>query len=64
VIRAEEVERRVGLVSDDRAVVWNWSDVKQVASMELPHVAVVEGRGGAAGQDHPDVFHATTAQTE
>src|SRR5207302_4628783 len=53
-VGAEEVERDVGLVADDPAVVPR-RNVEDVASAHLEHAAVIHCGGGAARDDHSDM---------
>jgi hypothetical protein len=58
VLGAEEMERDVGGVTDDPAIVAGRAggNVEERAGAEFVDGAVVEGGGGAAGEDQADVF--------
>src|SRR5262249_47411244 len=63
-ICSEEVQRHVGIVADDPAVVRHRSDVEQVTGVEFGHLAVGERRGGDSGQDQAHVLHLTATEPE
>jgi hypothetical protein len=64
VICSEEVERHVGIVANDPAVVRHRSDVEQVTGVEFGHLAVGERRGRDPGEDQAHVLHQTVAEAE
>ena len=55
---AKKVQRNVGLVADDPAVVSGWTgrNIEEHAGAKLVNFAVVHGRGSAAGDDESDML--------
>src|SRR5438132_3879170 len=62
-VGAEEVQRDVGLIADNPAVVPR-RNVKDIASAHFEHPAVVHRRGRAARHDHADMFDPAGALAE
>src|SRR6187549_3804735 len=60
-VRAEEMERDVGLVAHHPAVMRNRRNVEKVPGMHLNH-AIVEGNGRHPGEHQTQVFYQAAAR--
>jgi hypothetical protein len=56
--RAEKMQRDIGLVADNPAVVAR-ADIKEISSAHLVVAAILHSASGAAGHNHADMFHLT-----
>ena len=59
IARSHEMQGDVGFPAYNPAVVARLN-VENVAGSHLDDAAVIHGRGGASGNDHPDVLHRAT----